>query len=79
MLQTEPLSQLLEEKWEKFAGRMILFNLLFYFLYLIIFTAVAYNKKDGEVNRLTQTVTDLFGHLTPVLMSPLCSTATVSP
>ncbi|XP_072230393.1 transient receptor potential cation channel subfamily V member 1 [Leuresthes tenuis] len=48
MLQTEPLSQLLQEKWEKFAGRMFLFNLLFYFLYLIIFTAVAYNKKDGE-------------------------------
>ncbi|KAM4545618.1 transient receptor potential cation channel subfamily V member 1 [Odontesthes bonariensis] len=48
MLQTEPLSHVLEEKWKKFAGRMFLFNLLFYFLYLIIFTAVAYNKKDGE-------------------------------
>ncbi|KAM9728776.1 transient receptor potential cation channel subfamily V member 1 [Menidia menidia] len=48
MLQTEPLNQLLEEKWNKFASQMFVFNLLVYSLYLGIFTAVAYNKKDGN-------------------------------
>ncbi|XP_059207223.1 transient receptor potential cation channel subfamily V member 1-like [Centropristis striata] len=48
MLQTEPLSHLLEEKWKKFAGRMFFLNFLAYFLYLIIFTIVAYNRKLGE-------------------------------
>ncbi|KAM7398417.1 hypothetical protein PAMA_006366 [Pampus argenteus] len=49
MLQTEPLSRLLEEKWRMFAGRMFFFNFLVYLLYLIIFTLVAYNKQDGKV------------------------------
>ncbi|XP_061596086.1 transient receptor potential cation channel subfamily V member 1 [Cololabis saira] len=49
MLQTEPLSQLLEEKWKRFAGGMFFFNFLVYCLYLIIFTIVAYNKKDGTM------------------------------
>ncbi|XP_008305127.1 transient receptor potential cation channel subfamily V member 1 [Stegastes partitus] len=47
MLETEPLIQLLEKKWKKFAGRMFFFNFLVYLLYLIIFTVVAYNKKNG--------------------------------
>ncbi|XP_068456629.1 transient receptor potential cation channel subfamily V member 1 [Clinocottus analis] len=49
MLQMEPLSRLMEEKWERFAGRMFFINFLFYFLYLIVFTIVAYNKKFGEL------------------------------
>ncbi|XP_040006516.1 transient receptor potential cation channel subfamily V member 1 [Xiphias gladius] len=48
MLQTEPLSRLLEEKWKKFAGRMFFLNFLFYLMYLIIFTIVAYNKREGK-------------------------------
>ncbi|XP_061559115.1 transient receptor potential cation channel subfamily V member 1 isoform X2 [Phycodurus eques] len=48
MLQTEPLRQLLEHKWKRFAGRMFFLNFLVYFAYLLIFTAVAYNKKDGK-------------------------------
>ncbi|XP_070773255.1 transient receptor potential cation channel subfamily V member 1 [Enoplosus armatus] len=48
MLQREPLSRLLEHKWKTFAGRMFFFNFLVYFLYLIIFTVVAYNKKEGK-------------------------------
>ncbi|XP_045895324.1 transient receptor potential cation channel subfamily V member 1 [Micropterus dolomieu] len=48
MLETEPLSQLLEEKWKRFAGRMFLFNFLVYFAYLVIFTVVAYNKQGGQ-------------------------------
>ncbi|XP_071316383.1 transient receptor potential cation channel subfamily V member 1 [Trachinotus anak] len=48
MLQTEPLSQLLEEKWKKFAGRMFFLNFLVYLVYLLIFTLVAYNKKYGK-------------------------------
>ncbi|KAF3841306.1 hypothetical protein F7725_007168 [Dissostichus mawsoni] len=47
MLQMEPLSHLLDEKWKKFAGRMFFLNLLVYILYLINFTLVAYNKKFG--------------------------------
>uniref|UniRef100_A0A8C2Z116 Transient receptor potential cation channel, subfamily V, member 1 n=1 Tax=Cyclopterus lumpus TaxID=8103 RepID=A0A8C2Z116_CYCLU len=49
MLQMEPLSRLLEEKWNKFGGRMFFINFLFYLLYLIVFTLVAYNKKFGEL------------------------------
>nr|XP_020456226.1 transient receptor potential cation channel subfamily V member 1-like isoform X2 [Monopterus albus] len=49
MLQMEPLSRLLEEKWKKFAGRMFFLNLLSYFLYLVIFTTVSYNRKNGEL------------------------------
>ncbi|KAF7668888.1 hypothetical protein LDENG_00281230 [Lucifuga dentata] len=48
MLQTEPLNRLLEEKWKKFAGVFFLFNFMVYFLYLLIFTFVAYNKKDRD-------------------------------
>uniref|UniRef100_A0A3Q3NS10 Transient receptor potential cation channel, subfamily V, member 1 n=1 Tax=Labrus bergylta TaxID=56723 RepID=A0A3Q3NS10_9LABR len=48
MLQTEPLSRLMESKWKKFAGGMFFFNFLFYLLYLIIFTLVAYNKKSDK-------------------------------
>ncbi|XP_074467823.1 transient receptor potential cation channel subfamily V member 1 [Sebastes fasciatus] len=47
MLQMEPLSRLLEEKWKRFAGRMFFLNFLVYLTYLIIFTIVAYNKKAG--------------------------------
>lgn len=46
MLETEPLCQLLDEKWKRFAGGMFFFNFLVYLLYLIIYTYVAYNKKD---------------------------------
>ncbi|XP_062413990.1 transient receptor potential cation channel subfamily V member 1 [Pungitius pungitius] len=49
MLQMEPLSRLLEEKWDKFAGRMFFLNFLVYLVYLIIFTLVAYNKKVGKL------------------------------
>uniref|UniRef100_A0A672GDN1 Transient receptor potential cation channel subfamily V member 1-like n=1 Tax=Salarias fasciatus TaxID=181472 RepID=A0A672GDN1_SALFA len=49
MLETEPLSRLLEEKWKRFAGRMFFFNFLVYLTYLIVFTIVAYNKKKKEV------------------------------
>ncbi|XP_026184593.1 transient receptor potential cation channel subfamily V member 1 [Mastacembelus armatus] len=48
MLQTEPLSRLLEDKWKRFAGQMFFFNFVAYLLYLIVFTIVSYNKKDGK-------------------------------
>uniref|UniRef100_A0A3B5LCI1 Transient receptor potential cation channel, subfamily V, member 1 n=1 Tax=Xiphophorus couchianus TaxID=32473 RepID=A0A3B5LCI1_9TELE len=46
MLEKEPLSCLLEDKWKKFGRGMFFFNFLVYLVYLIIFTVVAYNKKD---------------------------------
>ncbi|KAM8835289.1 transient receptor potential cation channel subfamily V member 1 isoform 2-T2 [Synchiropus picturatus] len=49
MLQTEPLSRLLDHKWKSFASGMFFFNFLVYMVYLIIFTILSYNKKDGEV------------------------------
>lgn len=55
MLQTELLNRLLESKWKSFAGRMFFFNFLFYVMYLIIFTVVAYNKREGKVSWLLQT------------------------
>ncbi|KAL2095046.1 hypothetical protein ACEWY4_009765 [Coilia grayii] len=47
MLQVEPLNRLLDEKWNRFAHRIFLFNFLVYLLYLCIFTSVAYfgNRK----------------------------------
>lgn len=51
MLQTEPLNRLLDWKWKTFAGPMFFFNFLVYVLYLIIFTIVAYNKKQRTVSR----------------------------
>ncbi|XP_032433038.1 transient receptor potential cation channel subfamily V member 1-like [Xiphophorus hellerii] len=47
MLEKEPLSCLLEDKWKKFGRGMFFFNFLVYLVYLIIFTVVAYNKKDA--------------------------------
>ncbi|XP_031166601.1 transient receptor potential cation channel subfamily V member 1 [Sander lucioperca] len=49
MLQLEPLSQMLEEKWKTFAGPMFFFNYVVYILYLIIFTVVAYYRKGGKL------------------------------
>ncbi|XP_061819291.1 transient receptor potential cation channel subfamily V member 1 isoform X1 [Nerophis lumbriciformis] len=48
MLQTEPLRQLLNDKWKRFASRLFGVNFLVYLVYLIIFTMVAYNKKNGK-------------------------------
>ncbi|KAJ0004290.1 hypothetical protein NQD34_010504 [Periophthalmus magnuspinnatus] len=48
MLETEPLNHLLDEKWKRFAGGIFFFNFLVYLLYLLIFTIVAYNKKDNN-------------------------------
>lgn len=50
MLQIEPLGRLLETKWKMFAGRMFFFNFLVYLLYMILFTAVAYNRKEDRVS-----------------------------
>lgn len=80
MLETEPLSRLLEEKWKKFASRIFFFNFVMYVLYLIVFTLVAYNKKYGQVSWTLQTawlfITDF---VVKLLMFVLCPTATVSP
>lgn len=52
MLQMEPMNRLLDCKWKKFAGLMFLLNFLAYFMYLCIFTAIAYNKKSGKVSMM---------------------------
>ncbi|XP_033503190.2 transient receptor potential cation channel subfamily V member 1 [Epinephelus lanceolatus] len=71
MLQTEPLGQLLEEKWRTFAGRMFFLNFLVYILYLTIFTLVAYNRKFGKppfpVENNLMGYLDLSGQLVMVL------------
>lgn len=48
MLQIEPLNRLIEEKWDRFAHRMFLFNFIVYFIYLFIFTASAYYHEEGR-------------------------------
>ncbi|XP_048091760.1 transient receptor potential cation channel subfamily V member 1 [Alosa alosa] len=48
MLQVEPLSQLLEEKWRRFAHPIFLFTFVVYLIYLSVFTTVAYFRKDGS-------------------------------
>ncbi|KAL6463854.1 hypothetical protein MHYP_G00282450 [Metynnis hypsauchen] len=42
MLQIEPLNNLLEDKWNRFAHQIFLFNLICYLIYLGIFTAICY-------------------------------------
>uniref|UniRef100_A0A671RJ53 Transient receptor potential cation channel subfamily V member 1-like n=1 Tax=Sinocyclocheilus anshuiensis TaxID=1608454 RepID=A0A671RJ53_9TELE len=46
MLHIEPFNRLIEEKWERFAKRMFLFNFIVYVIYLFIFTAVAYHRES---------------------------------
>ncbi len=48
MLHIEPFNRLIEEKWERFAKRMFLFNFIVYVIYLFIFTAVAYHRGAGK-------------------------------
>uniref|UniRef100_A0A672RKM5 Transient receptor potential cation channel, subfamily V, member 1 n=1 Tax=Sinocyclocheilus grahami TaxID=75366 RepID=A0A672RKM5_SINGR len=48
MLNIEPFNRLIEEKWERFAKRMFLFNFIVYVIYLFILTAVAYHREEGK-------------------------------
>ncbi|XP_042269846.1 transient receptor potential cation channel subfamily V member 1-like isoform X2 [Thunnus maccoyii] len=48
MLQIEPLRSLLKDKWDKFASKLFLMNFLVYLTYLIIFTTVAFYRKEGK-------------------------------
>ncbi|XP_026067069.1 transient receptor potential cation channel subfamily V member 1-like [Carassius auratus] len=48
MLHIEPFNRLIEEKWQRFAKRMFLFNFIVYVIYLFIFTAVAFNREAGK-------------------------------
>lgn len=49
MLQIEPLHSLLEEKWHTFARPIFWLKFVIYVIYLIIFTVVAYLRKEGMV------------------------------
>lgn len=49
MLQIEPLRSLLQDKWDRFASKLFLVNFLVYLTYLIIFTTVAFYRKEGQV------------------------------
>ncbi len=48
MLHIEPFNRLIEEKWDRFAKRMFLFNFIVYVIYLFIFTAVSYHRETGK-------------------------------
>uniref|UniRef100_A0A4W6FXS9 Transient receptor potential cation channel subfamily V member 2 n=1 Tax=Lates calcarifer TaxID=8187 RepID=A0A4W6FXS9_LATCA len=48
MLQIEPLRSLLQDKWDRFASKLFLMNFLVYLIYLIIFTTVAFYRKEGQ-------------------------------
>uniref|UniRef100_A0A3P9IQK7 Transient receptor potential cation channel, subfamily V, member 1 n=1 Tax=Oryzias latipes TaxID=8090 RepID=A0A3P9IQK7_ORYLA len=66
MLQTEPLSQMLQAKWKKFAGGMFLINFLVYSLYLTIFTFVAHyirgTAEYSEVKWIEKNITVILIH-----------------
>lgn len=51
MLQIEPLRSLLEDKWDRFASKLFLLNFLLYLMYLIIFSMVAFYRKEGQVRQ----------------------------
>ncbi|XP_066515029.1 transient receptor potential cation channel subfamily V member 1 [Hoplias malabaricus] len=48
MLQIEPLNKLLEDKWNRFAHRIFLFNFICYISYIAIFTAMCCYHKEGK-------------------------------
>ncbi|XP_069569057.1 transient receptor potential cation channel subfamily V member 1-like isoform X1 [Brachyistius frenatus] len=48
MLQVEPLRSLLEDKWKRFASKLFLMNFMVYLIYLVIFTTVAFYRKEGQ-------------------------------
>ncbi|KAM3615569.1 uncharacterized protein V6R79_004262 [Siganus canaliculatus] len=48
MLQIEPLRSLLEDKWDRFAAKLFLVDFLCYLVYLLIFTTVAFYRKEGQ-------------------------------
>ncbi|XP_022521499.2 transient receptor potential cation channel subfamily V member 1 [Astyanax mexicanus] len=48
MLQVEPLNKLLEDKWNRFAHRIFLFNFICYLIYLFIFTAICSHHREGQ-------------------------------
>ncbi|KAI4891800.1 hypothetical protein NFI96_014810 [Prochilodus magdalenae] len=49
MLQIEPLNNLLEDKWNRFAHRIFFFNFICYLIYLAIFTTVCcYHTEHRE-------------------------------
>lgn len=62
MLHIEPVNRLLEEKWDRFAKQMFMFNFIVYAIYLFIFTAVAYhgeekrNDNDNKVGTVRSSV-----------------------
>lgn len=51
MLQVEPLNQLLEEKWKRFAHPIFFFTFVVYVMYLSIFSTVAYYRKDSSAGQ----------------------------
>ncbi len=53
MLQIEPLRSLLKDKWDRFASKLFLINFVVYLMYLIIFTTVAFYRKEGQVRQKT--------------------------
>lgn len=55
MLQVEPLSSLLEHKWDRYAAKLFLMNFLVYVIYMLIFSSVALYRKGGEVRQITTT------------------------
>ncbi|CAM4539752.1 unnamed protein product [Leuciscus chuanchicus] len=62
MLHIEPLNRLIEEKWNRFAKRMFLFNFIVYIIYLFIFTAVAYNREKGKDSSKNQSLKPPFNY-----------------
>ncbi|XP_017570351.1 transient receptor potential cation channel subfamily V member 1 isoform X1 [Pygocentrus nattereri] len=56
MLQIEPLNNLLEDKWNRFACRIFLFNFICYLIYLSIFTTLChYHTHDKHIFPLEAT------------------------
>ncbi|XP_067866870.1 transient receptor potential cation channel subfamily V member 3-like isoform X2 [Heterodontus francisci] len=61
MLSVEPLSTLLEQKWQKFAAYMFIFSCFLYMSYIIAFTAIYYDQS--QPNKTTTTSWQLAGRI----------------
>ncbi|XP_063300405.1 transient receptor potential cation channel subfamily V member 1-like [Pelobates fuscus] len=62
MIVLEPINQLLQDKWDAFAGKIFYLKFLLYIAYMIIFTVTVYNRpRVGQPPfPLEGTVTDSF-------------------
>ncbi|XP_078404364.1 transient receptor potential cation channel subfamily V member 3-like [Cetorhinus maximus] len=63
LLSVEPLSTLLEEKWDRFAAYMFAVSYLLYVSYIFVFTLIYYDQPHANETNITRTSWQLGGQI----------------